>query len=108
MRRCAPMALLAAAAALAIAPAGAGDLTDADVLALSQRHCVPCHADNPTHPAFDKPPRDIVLETLADIRRNAAAIKEQVVEGRSMPLGNETDMSDEEREALGRWLDALK
>ena len=101
-------AAIAMAVAIAIAPVWAGDLSDADVLALSQRHCVPCHARNPTHPAFDKPPRDLVLETIAQIMRNAARINEQVVEDRSMPLGNQNEMTEEEREALGRWIAGLK
>jgi uncharacterized membrane protein len=90
------------------APAYADDLSDADVVALVRKHCVPCHAQMPSHPAFDKPPRNLALETLDQIKRNAARIKEQVVEDRDMPLGNETGMTDDERGALGRWIAALK
>jgi uncharacterized membrane protein len=94
--------------AAAVALAHAGDVSDADVLAISHKHCVPCHAREPQHPAFDKPPRDIVLETIEDLKRHAAKVREQTVETRVMPLGNQTDMTEAEREALGRWIAALK
>jgi uncharacterized membrane protein len=99
---------LAAAIASAVAIARADDFSDADVLALSKKHCVPCHGRNPTHPAFDKPPRNLVLETLDQIKVNAARIQQEVIEDLNMPLGNEKDMTDEEREALGRWIAMLK
>src|SRR5205823_692446 len=88
-------------------PARPADVSDATALAIVQKHCGPCHARNPTHPAFDKPPKTIVLETTADLKMNAARVLEQV-EDRTMPLGNETDMTDDEREALGRWVRALQ
>ena len=47
------------------------------------------------------------METAADLKMNAARVLEQV-EDRTMPLGNETDMTDDEREALGRWVRALQ
>jgi uncharacterized membrane protein len=32
----------------------------------------------------------------------------QTVQNRAMPLGNQTGMTDEEREALGNWVRGLK
>ena len=57
--------------------------------------------------AIPRAPKAIVLETAADLKMNAARVLEQV-EDRTMPLGNETDMTDDEREALGRWVKALQ
>jgi uncharacterized membrane protein len=103
------VALAAAiAGTVALAPARADDVSDAEVLALSQKHCVPCHARNPTHPAFDKAPRNLILETLDQIKANAARIRQEVVEDLNMPLGNEKDMTDGECAALGRWIATLK
>jgi uncharacterized membrane protein len=85
----------------------AAEVSDAQALAIVQKHCGPCHARKPTHSAFDKAPKDVVLETSADLKKNAARVLEQV-EDRTMPLGNETDMTDEDRETLGRWVKALK
>ncbi len=111
MRRCARSARLfgvAIAAVLANGPVHAADITDAEALAISQKHCVPCHACNPTHEAFDKPPRNVLLETVEELRMQAAKVLEQVVENRNMPLGNQTEMTEEERDALARWIAALK
>ena len=110
MRRCARAALPLVAAIVAAAMSGfalAAEASDAAALAIVQKHCGPCHARNPTHPAFDKPPKDIVLDTTADLKKYAARVLEQV-EDRTMPLGNETDMTDEDRETLARWINALK
>ena len=111
MRRRARAALQLAMAVVAVGTSGsvfAAEVSDAQALAIVQKHCGACHARNPTHPAFDKPPKDIVLETIADLRKSAARVLEQAVEDRTMPLGNETEMTDEERETLARWINALK
>jgi uncharacterized membrane protein len=89
---------LAAGAADAASP-----VTDADALALAAKHCTACHSAEPTHPAFGKPPKGIRLDTIEGLRRYAKDIFVQVVTERAMPLGNETDMTDEERERLGVW-----
>ena len=47
-----------------------------------------------------------MLETPAQIVANAAAIRQQTVATRAMPIGNITQMTDAERSLLGAWLDA--
>jgi uncharacterized membrane protein len=78
--------------------------TDAQVLAITAKHCVACHAAHPTHPAFKEPPKNVALESIPEIRRYGQQVYMQTVQNRAMPLGNQTGMTDEEREALGRWL----
>jgi uncharacterized membrane protein len=77
---------------------------DAEVLALMRKHCVMCHAAKPTHESFQDAPKNITLETVADIRKHAATISAQTVQTRAMPLGNQTGMTDEERATLAQWL----
>lgn len=77
---------------------------DAEALALMRKHCVMCHAVKPTHESFQEAPKDIALETIADIKKHAATIYAQTVQTRAMPLGNQTDMTDVERGRLGQWL----
>ena len=101
-------AFVAVFVAAAVESASAADLTDAAALTLVRTHCGACHSRNPTHPVFDPAPKGIVLDTIADLRRYAAQIFEQAVEDRTMPLGNDTEMTDEERDALGRWVKMLK
>lgn len=80
---------------------------DAEVLALTKAHCVMCHAAEPTHPAFARAPAGVLLETIPQIAANAARIKAQVVDTKAMPLGNETDMTDADRERIAAWISAL-
>ncbi len=102
------VAMMAAFAPLSSRALAASPLTDADAVALAARHCVPCHAAEPAHPAFAKPPKGIRLETLDDLRRHARDIVTQVVVEKAMPLGNETDMTDAERDRLGAWAEGRK
>src|SRR5262245_34072563 len=102
------LALAAVISLIASAPAWAGDVSDAEAVAIARRHCAPCHARAPAHPAFAQPPRDIVLDTIEDLRLHADKISEQAIESRVMPLGNETEMTDAERTALAQWISGLK
>jgi uncharacterized membrane protein len=89
-------------------PASVADVSDAEGMAIMQRHCVMCHARKPTHPSFDAPPKDVALETIDELRAWAVKVVEQVVLDRNMPVGNETDMTEAERAALARWAEGLK
>ncbi len=82
--------------------------TDAEILGLVKKHCVQCHAVEPTHEAFAKPPAGVLLETIEEISQNAPRILTQVVETRAMPLGNETGMTDEERNRIAAWIEGRK
>lgn len=81
-------------------------VSDADVLALTSKHCTMCHAPKPTHDGFDAPPKGVMLQTTAGLIQNKDQIMAQAVQGRAMPLGNETHITDEERKTLGAWLQA--
>jgi uncharacterized membrane protein len=97
---------LAAAVAATLLLAGASeaaDVSDADALALTQKHCVMCHARKPTHASFDAPPKNVVLETIDELKAWAPKMQEQVVEDRNMPIGSE--MTEDERATLARWIE---
>ena len=79
-------------------------VSDVEVLGITDAHCVSCHAQTPTHPAFKTAPKNIVLETTDDLRRYAALVDLHTVRTRTMPLGNLTGMTDGERARLGAWL----
>jgi uncharacterized membrane protein len=63
-----------------------------------------CHSAHPSHDGFDAPPKDVVLGALDDLRKHAVEITAQAVNADTMPLGNETGMSQGERLKLGAWL----
>jgi uncharacterized membrane protein len=81
-------------------------VSDSEVLGVTSKHCTMCHATKPTHQGFKEAPKGVVLETLDELRRYRAQIEAQAVRNKSMPLGNETQMTDEERAKLGAWLAA--
>ncbi|HEX3164042.1 MAG TPA: hypothetical protein VHQ92_15810 [Pseudolabrys sp.] len=85
-------------------PARAAGISDVEALAIVQKHCVMCHAVAPSHESFREAPKNIILESIADIRKHAATVYTQTVQTKAMPLGNQTAMTDDERSALGRWL----
>ena len=74
--------------------------------AIVDKHCVACHAAVPTHKGFTAPPNGAAFDTPAGLARYAPRIKERAVDSASMPLGNETHMTDEERAQLGAWIKA--
>ena len=70
--------------------------------------CVACHAQRPTNVAFTASPKGLSLESSERIRASARLIYQQVVVTRVMPLGNQTGMTEDERDALGRWVNGRK
>ena len=81
-----------------------GPVSDQDVLAITQKHCVSCHAEKPTNATFKIPPKNVMLETLDDLRLQKQRILTQAVNGRAMPMGNKSGITIEERAKLGAWL----
>jgi uncharacterized membrane protein len=88
-------------------PARGAGISDAEALVIVQKHCVMCHAVKPAHENFQEAPKNVTLETIAEIRKEAAAVYTQTVQTKAMPLGNQTAMTDDERNALGRWLKGM-
>jgi uncharacterized membrane protein len=95
------LAMLLLGAAL-IAPGHAQTISDAQALEISQGHCIMCHAQHPTHASFAEPPKNVSLETIAELRQFAPQVA-QSMQQRTMPLGNQTEMTEEERMALAAW-----
>ena len=81
------------------------EVSDVEVMAIVDKHCVSCHAASPSHESFDTPPKEMVLETIDDLYRHAELVDKFTVQTRTMPLGDETEMTDEERARLGAWID---
>lgn len=102
------------AAALALAgwltlPASAATAVErpvafAEVQGIIVERCVGCHARTPTLAGFKAPPQGLVLETPAQIQASAARIVARTVQTRTMPLGNLTKMTDDERALLAAWV----
>jgi uncharacterized membrane protein len=80
----------------------AGAIAFGQVQGLLQQHCLSCHAAKPSNAAFIAPPKGVILESEALARSQAAQIAAQV-SARIMPLGNTTQMSEDERQLLVQW-----
>ncbi|MCF6220762.1 MAG: urate hydroxylase PuuD [Robiginitomaculum sp.] len=81
-----------------------GAVSFSDVRKIMETHCTACHAPNPSHEWYDEPPNGFRLDTDELIKQNKALIMERTVTGKDMPLGNETNMTDAEREMLRIWI----
>jgi uncharacterized membrane protein len=79
-------------------------VSDSEAMAIVGKHCIMCHATHPSHAGFDQPPKGIVFATAADLRAHAVQVMAQAVNSNTMPLGNETGMTQEERRKLGAFL----
>jgi len=89
------------------ASAGADKVSATEVRQIIRTHCSACHSDTPTHVGIEEAPQGVMFDTMAEIKANAARIRQQAVDAESMPLGNETGMTAEERKKLGLGLDQL-
>ena len=103
--------LLAGVAAL-IAPrasaAGGESVAFDEVQSVVMHRCTTCHSAQPTHPAFPAAPGGVVLDTGDQIVAEAQRIHQQTVLTRVMPIGNLTNITEDERELIDRWYQSIE
>jgi len=85
--------------------AGAAVSYKQEIAPLIQKHCISCHSQSPTDPAYKSPPNGTAYDRPEDVSRMASKISIFAVQSQAMPLANRTGMTKEERELLGRWID---
>jgi uncharacterized membrane protein len=71
-----------------------------------QQRCAVCHSAKPTSSLFSSAPAGIMFDTPQQIQLLAPRIQAQAVTVQIMPLGNITQMTQQERDMLGAWIDA--
>jgi hypothetical protein len=76
------------------------------IQAIITQRCVPCHATRPTFPGYTTPQAGIILSTADQIRAQASLIDSQAVVSKAMPFGNQTAMTQAERDLIGQWFAA--
>jgi uncharacterized membrane protein len=100
-------ALLLVGVAAMIAPRADAAKSEAvsfeDVRTVVEQRCASCHSAEPTHPAFPAAPAGVAFDTDEQIVAEALRIHQQTVVTRIMPIGNLTQMTDEERELIDSW-----
>jgi uncharacterized membrane protein len=93
--------------AAAIAPKSRAATTETVTLDMIRpvikSRCTTCHSESPTHIAFPAAPSGVMLDTDQEIMSEALRIHQQTVVLKAMPIGNLTQMNDEERALIDAW-----
>jgi len=76
------------------------------VRAIVGQRCVPCHSPVPTFPGITAPQAGVILSAPDGILQAAPRMYQQVVVTRIMPLGNVTQITEEERAVIAAWVQA--
>ncbi len=76
----------------------------ADVNEIITSRCSMCHAAEPVWAGLTSAPKGILLDSPAQIARNAPLIMEQSVMTNAMPPNNITEITKDERHVLAMWL----
>ena len=66
--------------------------------------CSPCHAEHPTDPTVQTAPNGVMFDTPEQIKAYSDRIKARAVISKTMPQGNKTGITEEERDLLGKWI----
>ena len=74
------------------------------VQAIVQARCQTCHSERPTFSGLTAPPLGVAFDTPEQILAAADRIEQMAVLTNAMPLGNVTEMTQEERDTLGAWI----
>ncbi len=82
--------------------AGAGFSQVHDVI---RQRCTVCHSASPTSQLFSVAPAGVMFDTPQQIQQQAQRVKAQAVSSPIMPLGNITQMTQQERDPVGAWID---
>ncbi|HNR55157.1 MAG TPA: hypothetical protein PKJ19_08325, partial [Flavobacteriales bacterium] len=72
--------------------------------AVIQARCVQCHSATPTDDQWTTAPNGVMYDTPEQISAMADKIMTRAVRTRTMPQGNKTGMTEEERTVLKRWI----
>jgi len=82
-----------------------GVVTIAEVKTIIETHCVSCHSVNPSDEIFVTAPNGFMLNTEDQIIASKNQIYQRSVATNSMPLGNKTNMTSDERQKLKAWIE---
>jgi len=81
----------------------AGPVSLADVQTIVATRCVACHSATPTFEGIAQAPKGVMFDRPEQIAAHAAEIYQQVVVTKAMPLGNVTEITDQERAKIAAW-----
>ncbi len=70
-----------------------------------QNRCANCHSAKPTDDVNTIAPNGIMFDTPQEIQKHADRILVRAVQTRTMPQGNKTGITEQERELIGVWIE---
>ena len=79
--------------------------TFAEARHVIDRRCAACHSAHPSDLTYGIAPAGVMFDTPEQIVARVTRIRERAVVTRTMPPGNKTRITDEERALLGRWIE---
>jgi uncharacterized membrane protein len=85
--------------------AGPTRVTYAEARSITEHRCLQCHSAQPTDDTWKVPPNGLTFDSPAMMKAFAPRIRERVFVQKTMPLGNKTGITDEERSKLADWVD---
>jgi uncharacterized membrane protein len=101
--------LILLTAAFISAPAKPGEcrenISNDEMYAIVQRRCIQCHSSKPTDDVFTAAPNGVKYDTPQDVLKLKDKIMQRVVVTKSMPQGNKTNMTEEERDMMRCWIE---
>lgn len=77
----------------------------ADARHVLDRRCAVCHSAQPADLTFGVAPAGVMFDTPEQIAARVVRIRERAVVTRTMPPANKTNITDNERALLARWID---
>jgi uncharacterized membrane protein len=83
--------------------ANAPHVSFSQVDAVIGERCRPCHSATPHDSVYLAAPAGMMLDTPEQIHNRAPQIEARAVLTKTMPQGNKTNMTDDERKLLGAW-----
>ena len=89
-----------------VAPTAQVTLNDVEQNAFDviQTHCANCHSAKPTDALFVIAPLGLMLDSWQQISARAPLIYQRAVVSKDMPLMNKTGMTEQDRDAIRKWI----
>jgi len=81
-----------------------GEVTFTEANEIIQTRCIQCHSVTPTDDTWQIAPNNVTFDTPEQISAQSERIMIRTVRTKTMPLGNKTLMTDEERDKIKAWI----
>jgi uncharacterized membrane protein len=88
-------------------PTDAAPVSTTSIMPLIRERCANCHSSTPSLAGMSQPPLGLAFDNPGQVEAQAQRIFESAVNSRTMPLGNLTGMTDDERAILAQWYAGL-